>query len=285
MNISSTLTTAIEATGSMQQAEIKVTVPTSSEFVINPYKLSATVKDTSGSDVTKSTQVVSPDYTVTNAGEVDLQVDATIKATVGDGLALATGPVASTSTKKEVFLFVNFKRSLDSAKVSGITGQSYTAAGAPIVNDNTTLAADGSTVLYAIDKAALEQDTSDTSGTTYKIKNDYVALIKADPYAYTLKTSTGSYTNTSTKVKTSYVLETYSFLKEGEYNKDANQGAATTAGTTYKNVGTIANKGETDGTSLIYTILGSTAVNPSGGWKGDESAKVTITFNFTPVVK
>jgi hypothetical protein len=275
-NISSTLSTAIEATGTLKQASIKVTVPTTSKFVINPYKLSVT------DPVASSAQVISPEYTIENAGEVDLSVDMTVKATAENGLNLATAPVTSTETKKNLFLYVQVKQTLDSGVVTAIQDQHYTSAGAPYIDDSTTFAnGDGTDVFYAIDKSALEAVDGQSY---YVISDDYKALITETPYAYTLKTSTGSYNNKTKSTTTKYVLETYSFLKDG-YNKDASMYAASANGTAYKAVGTIENA--TDGTnkSITYQICGSTAVNPTEKWTGKETATLTLTFNFTPVVK
>jgi hypothetical protein len=280
-NISTTLSTAIEATGTLKQASIKVTVPTSNAFIINPYKLSVTP---TGGTTASTSQIVSPTYTVQNAGEVALKVDVTAKATVAGDLTLATSPVASTSTKKEAFIFLNFQDAVDSEAVSALTadGAKFDANG----NLVQTQYEEGKTY-YGVDKSQVVKDTSDTSGTSYKLADGVKDLITAAPYAVITTSKTA--TSGSGDSKVTYTQVNYKFLADGAYDKSANQLAVTTAtaGATKTGVTTIAAQSSTgnDGGKLEYSICGSTAVNPAKVWTESDTASISITFNFTPVVE
>jgi hypothetical protein len=285
-NISSTLTTSIEATGEMQQASIKVTVPTTTQFVINPYKLTVeTYPEDNGTFTAsdKNLQVISPEYTVTNMGEVDLTVDATISGSVTGGLALATASVASTSTKKEVFLYVNFKRAIPTV------GDDNNA----VFSNTTEFDKDGIVKVesheaggtyYAVDKSQITLKENEPD--VYVLTDDALADFTAG-YNYTV--SSKSATASEGSVKVTYTLVTYKILGEGDYDKNAAQGAVTSKDTTYKSVGKITaadgSGAATTGGKLTFTIDGSTAVNPTTNWTGSETATVNIKFSFTPSVE
>jgi hypothetical protein len=251
-------------------------VPTSTEFVINPYKLSAKV----GTEDVGTSQIISPSYSIVNEGEVALKVAATVKGE-GTNITLATAPVATTSTKKEAFIFVNFQETIDSAAVSALT------------NNNAVFDANGNLVPtsytdggknYGVDKTQVVKNTSDGTGTTYVLAEGVADLITTTPYA--VVTTSKAASNGTGTAKVTYTQVNYKFLKEGEYDKNANQIAVSTKDTTKTDIGTIAAKtADADGGSIAFKILGSTAVNPSTAWTDADTAKVTITFNFTPVVE
>jgi hypothetical protein len=273
-NISSTLSTSVEATGEMNPVSIKVTVPTSTEFVINPYKLSAEVDGT-----TKSLQVYSPNYEISNEGDVALQVDAVIAGEVKGNLTFASNTVASNSTKNEAFLFVNFKRALSGDVTDAITAETkFDKDGIVKVTDHD----DGKTY-YAVDKSLIV-----ANGDDYVLTDAAKAALSANAWNYTVTSK--NVTVTESNVKKTYTLETYKILAEGEYDKSATQGAVTAKDTTYKNMGTIYTSAQISANSevgdqkLSFSISGSTAVNPTKVWTETDGATVTIKFNFTPVI-
>jgi hypothetical protein len=275
-NISSTLSTSVEATGEMNPVSIKVTVPTSTEFVINPYKLSAEV-----GGATKSLQVYSPDYTITNVGDVALQVDAVIAGEVKGNLTFASNTVASNSTKNEAFLFVNFKRALSDDVTTAITESTKFDKDGIVKVDSHD---DGKTY-YAVDKSLIVADGDD-----YVLTEAAAAALSANDWNYTVTSK--NVTVTENSVKKTYTLETYKILAEGEYDKSATQGAVTAKDTTYKNMGTIYTAAQISAVDtleegddkLSFSISGSTAVNPTKVWTESDGATVTIKFNFTPVI-
>jgi hypothetical protein len=282
MNVSSTLTTAVEATGEMQPASIKVTVPTTTQFVINPYKISAEIP---GNANNKSTlQVISPDYEVVNAGEVALQVDTTVVGKATGKLTLAGGTVAATSTKKEAFLFINFKRALPTGAATAITADTEFDKDGIVTESNHTHAADETH--YAVDKSQIQLKSGSTDGTYELTDAAKTALSGLVNYTVTSK----SVTDKTQTPNVTYTLETYKLLGAGDYDKNATQGAVTTKETTYKNVGTIATEAQADtdttlSNKLTFTISGSAAVNPANDpWAESDGATVTIKFNFTPVI-
>jgi hypothetical protein len=264
----------VEATGEMNPVSIKVTVPTSTEFVINPYKISATTGET-----TKSLQVFSPDYEISNEGDVALQVDAVIAGEVKGNLTFASNTVASNSTKNEAFLFVNFKRALSDDVAAAITSTTkFDKDGIVQVTEHT----DGQTY-YAVDKSLIVADGDD-----YVLTEAAKTALSANDWNYTVTSK--NVTVTENSVKKTYTLETYKILAEGEYDKSATQGAVTAKDTTYKNMGTIYTSTQITANSdlgdqkLSFSISGSTAVNPTKVWTESDGATVTIKFNFTPVI-
>lgn len=82
-------------------AVINIDVPTTAAFILNPYKLE------------DKAQVLSPDLTITNYSNVDINVKLNnlVAKVEGEGVTLAAAPVLSTSIKKEVFVWMNVKGS------------------------------------------------------------------------------------------------------------------------------------------------------------------------------
>jgi hypothetical protein len=108
--------TEITAQGSMNTPVVKVTVPTSSSFIINPYQLTATAPTDGDVAVTNpSAQIVSPEYKITSSSDttVDLQVGVTVKGTVEGNLKLATASAAKATTNT-VFLYLDARQDGDS---------------------------------------------------------------------------------------------------------------------------------------------------------------------------
>lgn len=282
-NVSSTLSTTVTANGEMQKANIKVTVPTSNIFAINPYKLYvhlAGMQDDywaeDGRDYMANSQIVSPIYKVTNEGEIDLQVDAVISGEALGGLTLAGSPVSQTGTKREAFIFVNFVRGLPTEAASAITATAeYDEDGVVKVDTHVQ----GKTY-YAVDKTNIQQKED---GSGYELTADAKSILDV---AYNYTVTTKSVTETVDGTRITYTLATYKLMIGGDYDKNATQGIVSTKETTYKNVGFIKNKTASDAErTLEYNFDGSTPVNPTGNWTGEEKAKVNIKFNFTPVVE
>jgi hypothetical protein len=212
-------------------------------------------------------------------------VDVTAKATVAGDLTLATSPVASTSTKKEAFIFLNFQDTIDSDAVDALktNGATFDANG-NLVQANY----ENGKTYYGVDKSQVVKDSTDTSGTKYVLADGVADLISTTPYAVITTTKTA--TSGSGTDKVTYTQVNYKFVAKDTYDKSANQLAVSTAtaGTTKLGVAEIAaasTVGGTNGGKLQYSICGSTAVNPSKTWTEDDTASISITFNFTPVVK
>lgn len=89
----------VTATGETVGATIDINMPTSMEFIINPYGLE------------DKEQIISPELTITNMGDTDVQVSLSeLSATITGDAVLAAAPVDQTkSTKKEIFLFLKTK--------------------------------------------------------------------------------------------------------------------------------------------------------------------------------
>jgi hypothetical protein len=269
----------VTASGSVQQPQIKVTVPTSNSYVINPYQLKVKVPDAArvdGSDsATESqAQIISPSYTVSSDSDVALKVNLAVKGTPSTGVTLTTSTIAANDSKKDILLYVNFDVTTPAAVSTALSSDSEIFNADGTLKDKTSFT-EGETV-YAIDKSQIVKGTDG-----YKLADGVKGLI-ANPSGY-VETTTAK-TATVDSVKVNYTLVTYKFLGDGDYDsKAANQVAVTTAATTKTAIASLdANTG--DNMSATYSFMGKTATNPTSPWSSDDNVKVTLTFTFTPVV-
>jgi hypothetical protein len=107
----------VVATGSTAAPVIDVTVPTSVEISINPYRLRITetsLLDVSGSDATHS--IISPTYTITSQSNIGLSVRVGVKATIpsGSGVSLKTTALTGNETSKALFSYIEIINKGDS---------------------------------------------------------------------------------------------------------------------------------------------------------------------------
>ena len=117
----------VTATGTAVGATIDINMPTSMDFIINPYGLEG------------KKQIISPELTIENCGDTDVQVtlnNLTAEITTGANGTAATLATAlvdpAKSTKKEIFLFLQpqdaegnyaeFNSKTDAAKVVKASG-------------------------------------------------------------------------------------------------------------------------------------------------------------------
>lgn len=86
---------------------LKVTVPTTADVVLNPYKIAVTTP-IAGNDT-----IMSPEYEIRNESDCAVAVSATVKATPAGSATMATAALKGTETTKSVFMY------LEATKTSG----------------------------------------------------------------------------------------------------------------------------------------------------------------------
>lgn len=109
----------ITGSGTIELPEIKITVPTSADIVINPFQMSCTVDSK-----TYSTQIISPEQEIVNESNVAVAVniaDLTAKD-VADGVTISTTELTDKSTAKSAFLY------LEVVNEDGTLADKYTRA-------------------------------------------------------------------------------------------------------------------------------------------------------------
>lgn len=117
----------VTVTSTTQVPTLKVTVPTTADVVVNPYRLNVTTP------ITSSDTIISPEYEIKNESDCGVTISATVKATPGGAAAIATKPLKGTETTKSVFMYL---------ETTATAGTYYT------VND-----ADGNAVPTYVEKA------------------------------------------------------------------------------------------------------------------------------------
>jgi hypothetical protein len=217
----------------------------------------------------------------------------TVSAKTTGTLTLASNPVASTSTKKEIFLFINFgdhglpsvaKAVIDDTDVTKFDKDGVVTYARGVRGEGEVVVHENGKTYYAVDKSMIEAGSNDGE----YVLTDAARNALADNFNYTV-TSKSMIDKTVTPNVT-YTLETYKLLDDGEYDKSANnQAAISTKDTTFKNVGTIVPEAVamTDGGMWVFgfSIAGSTSVNPANDpWTEADTATVNIKFSFTPVI-
>jgi hypothetical protein len=96
-------TQEIEVTTEVKTPEIKVTLPTSTKLVINPYKIKVKPYD----DATEvATGVVGANMVVTNNGETGVTIGATAAISVPKTVTLASTKLSGTETKATVLVYL-----------------------------------------------------------------------------------------------------------------------------------------------------------------------------------
>jgi hypothetical protein len=266
----------IEVTTTVEQPQIKVTVPTSGEFIINPYGLEA------GSDSSTSA-IVSPEYEIKSESDVPVTVNVTATTkintpAVGSAMTLATANVTATSTKKEALIYLAFTPDTMNEKVKA----DLTADSTGIISGQ-TIAAD--TTIYAVDKSLLTANASKTGTSDAMVLSDAAKKVLAETgitgLTTTTKTATGKDSNNAS---VSYTLVTYKFAGANDYEKLDNQLALTgsTTGSSVSKTG-VATLAKESG-SVKYQFQGNASTNPSEAWQADDGVTVTLKFTFTPQV-
>jgi hypothetical protein len=147
---------AVTATGEQAEITIKVNLPTSFSYILNPY------------EIDEADQVLSPVSTIENLGNTAIKVSlvkatATIEGNKDSLATLATAPITSSSTKKEAFLWVNISTTTEdpSAEYNSSTDSSK------VVNDGTK-----TTKSLEIATLPASPDDGTTAGGSIKYKLD-----------------------------------------------------------------------------------------------------------------
>ena len=122
-----TATTNVAAT--INELTVKVTVPTTGEVIVNPYKMAVTVGE--GDDAAENkAQIIAAPLAIVSESDIALSVDVTVsaKAAKGSGVVFATAPI-STATKvpttKSVFMYLDAKVVDDEAAAAAATAAAY----------------------------------------------------------------------------------------------------------------------------------------------------------------
>ena len=121
-------TQQVTFTSTTAMPTLKVTVPTTADVVLNPYKIAVTTP-ISGNDT-----IMSPEYEIKNESDCGIAVSATVKATPGGGAAMATAALKGTETTKSVFMYLETTDTTDTyygeyvaKKVTAKKGESLSA--------------------------------------------------------------------------------------------------------------------------------------------------------------
>jgi hypothetical protein len=162
----STWTNDVTVTVTTEVPTISVTLPTTADITINPYKMEVTLED----DSTSSASIISPEYTITNASDCGVKITATASATAGGDAVIATAALKGTESTKSIFLYI------DAAYEGTAYGGAYNAKA---VNQ---LAITTKAASKTIMELAAGADTA-TEG-TYMIKGD-AASAPETPWAAT----------------------------------------------------------------------------------------------------
>jgi hypothetical protein len=115
---STTTNTSTEVETTFAEVNIAVTVPTTGTATINPYGLPVTVKDgnTEVATITGHQITTQPLY-ITNNGDIDLSIGATVTATVdsGAGMEIVTTAPTDKTTEKQAFVYLEVMASSKTA--------------------------------------------------------------------------------------------------------------------------------------------------------------------------
>jgi hypothetical protein len=110
-------TKSINTDAEVSLPTITVLVPTDNEFILNPYRLTATAAtaatDGSASAVTATVNsgVISPVYNIQSASDVALKVSVSIsEVKPTDGVTLSTTKLGTNLTTKTAFVYIDFKK-------------------------------------------------------------------------------------------------------------------------------------------------------------------------------
>lgn len=121
-------TQQVTFTSTTAMPTLKVTVPTTADVVINPYKIAVTTP-IAGNDT-----IMSPEYEIKNESDCGIAVSATVKATPGGAAAMATSALKGTETTKSVFMYLETTDTADTyygeyvaKKVTAKKGETLTA--------------------------------------------------------------------------------------------------------------------------------------------------------------
>lgn len=90
----------VTVTSTTAMPTLKVTVPTTADIVLNPYKINVTTP------ITGNDTIMSPEYEIKNESQCGVTVAATVKATPAGAAAIATAPLKGTETTKSVFMYL-----------------------------------------------------------------------------------------------------------------------------------------------------------------------------------
>lgn len=90
--------TSTTITGSYQEADIDVVVPTTGSVVINPYGLGVTVTTSEGAKVNIAGQIMTAPLAIKNKTDMNLSVGATVSAVLPDNATMKLNPSSTKGT-------------------------------------------------------------------------------------------------------------------------------------------------------------------------------------------
>lgn len=111
----------VTVTSTTAMPTLKVTVPTTADIVLNPYKINVTTP------ITGNDTIISPEYEIKNESDCGITVSATVKATPGGAAAIATAPLKGTETTKSVFMYLETTTTSDTYYADGYVAKKVTA--------------------------------------------------------------------------------------------------------------------------------------------------------------
>lgn len=97
-----TWTNDVTVTVTTEVPTIKVTLPTTADITINPYKMEVEVDGE-----TYSESIISPEYTITNESDCGVKITATASATAGGDAVIASSALKGTESTKSIFLYID----------------------------------------------------------------------------------------------------------------------------------------------------------------------------------
>lgn len=118
----------MEVTGTTAAPILKMTIPTTSTLVVNPYKLSVDDPDDDGDEKINS-QIISPVKYIYSSSNVPVTANVTVTGSVKGGATFATADpttASKPSTKKDVYLY---------AQVSDVKDLGAAVTGTPATDD------------------------------------------------------------------------------------------------------------------------------------------------------
>ena len=95
-------TSDVEVTVTTEVPTIKVTLPTTADITINPYKMEVEVDSETYSD-----SIISPEYTIKNESDCGVKITATASAAAAGEAVIATAALKGTETTKSIFLYID----------------------------------------------------------------------------------------------------------------------------------------------------------------------------------
>lgn len=95
-------TNDVTVTVTTEVPTISVTLPTTADITINPYKMEVEIDGEKYSD-----SIISPEYTITNESDCGVKITATASATAGGDAVIATAALKGTESTKSIFLYID----------------------------------------------------------------------------------------------------------------------------------------------------------------------------------